>query len=233
MESQPIVVLPLKMKASDDQVESLRFPLRCSPTTWGQFKALLRKELLMKTRSITATSVPFLVPVWILFILLVLNSSLTRGIAAPVLQPFRSLTSKCTTSDCIAMGYVRTSGADAIITNLNTILQQSEPGSRLQEFESRNALLSYHTNNPRKMVVGVEFLNLAALAAPSPNVTVDEINLRHYTICIRTILRLLLVMMIHACYELPSVWKRLSPIQSDHKGACLSSATFLKSHSVQ
>jgi ABC-type lipoprotein export system ATPase subunit/ABC-type multidrug transport system permease subunit len=155
----PIVITP----------ETAQFRMQVEPTHWKQYKALLTKEFRVKVRSIAASSIPVLEPVWILFILIVLNLNLSRGILSPEPKPFLTLQSKCIRPDCVLLAYTNTSSIDPVLTQLSAILQRAEPNGKIEYVPD---LIQESIASPGRIVVGVEFTNIASLFTSGPNISV-------------------------------------------------------------
>jgi ABC-type lipoprotein export system ATPase subunit len=126
--------------------------------------------MIQKSRKLKITIIPVIVPLWILFILVVLNISLTQRIAEPIPTKFKSLVSKCPTfvpsTECIAIGYSNNTNIDPLITILKEIVTSAEPDARVEYLGTRADLVKYQEENPSKLVAGVDFTNATLLQSP-------------------------------------------------------------------
>ncbi|KAI8928436.1 hypothetical protein BC831DRAFT_510071 [Entophlyctis helioformis] len=157
-------------RAVSDVTHQEAFAVTASASFFRQLAVLTKKELVIKIREYAATLVSVLNPIFVLFILFILNISLSQTVALPSTAPFSSLSSKCpagtTTTTCIALGYVTPPASAApVVAALTDIVKAAEPNARIVAYASRDALIADRNANPTRFVAGVEFLNVSDLIA--------------------------------------------------------------------
>ncbi|KAL2917046.1 hypothetical protein HK105_203478 [Polyrhizophydium stewartii] len=124
---------PLDTLSQDSFRVSARVSLR------RQLAALVRKELTMKLRERTSTIVSIVTPIFILFILFMLNISLTKGITDVSPKPLATLSSNCPAgtakTSCVSLGFTNSTNIDAVLAALVDVHAscRSRPSTLLSE----------------------------------------------------------------------------------------------------
>ncbi|KAJ8324738.1 hypothetical protein O5D80_006977 [Batrachochytrium dendrobatidis] len=158
------------------------FQLSVKVSLSKQLYVLTKKVILTKLRDRTSTLVAILTPVFILFILFILNVSLSTTISAPVPTALNTLSSYCPDGsaklNCVSLGFTNSTPIDDIVTSLTSLVLAAEPDARILSFLSKDAILSARNANPTLFVVGVEFLNVSDLTTASitPSITYNIIS---------------------------------------------------------
>ncbi|KAL2917059.1 hypothetical protein HK105_203491 [Polyrhizophydium stewartii] len=154
---------PLDTLSQDSFRVSARVSLR------RQLAALVRKELTMKLRERTSTIVSIVTPIFILFILFMLNISLTKGITDVSPKPLATLSSNCPAgtakTSCVSLGFTNSTNIDAVLAALVDVVAAAEPEARIVPFPSVDALQAARNADPTRFVAGVQFRDLSNLTA--------------------------------------------------------------------
>lgn len=153
-------------------------------STSRQFFALVKKHHLRRTRDRAQLVNAFFTPLYYLFILIILNNASSRRSNVFSNTPLPYLTqdtcSPMKQPGCIHFAYVSSDSSNAVISELQRLMNQSEPNPVIMKgFNSRQELNEYYQKDPANspIVVGADF-------SPPPrigNFTLPN-NLIYYTL---------------------------------------------------
>eukprot|EP00842_Homolaphlyctis_polyrhiza_P006128 jgi/Hompol1/6516/HPOL_005021-RA len=120
-----------------------------------QLWALTRKNILLLVRDGFSTFVSIFLPIFILFILFILNISLSKPLTGTV------------TTTCVSLGYTNSTPIDNIIASLSSLVAEAEPNARIVYFPTSTAYFAARNQDPSKFVAGIEFTQIANLSGNS------------------------------------------------------------------
>ncbi|KAH6566916.1 hypothetical protein BASA60_009246 [Batrachochytrium salamandrivorans] len=127
-----------------------------------------------------------LTPIFILFILFILNISLSTSISAPKTAPLGTLSSNCPSGTaktlCVSLGYTNTSQIDDIISSLSGLVLAAEPEARIVYYTTKDAIVSARNINPQHFIIGIEFVNVSDLATSTTTPSISYNILSNNTV---------------------------------------------------
>ncbi|KAH9268264.1 hypothetical protein BASA84_000281 [Batrachochytrium salamandrivorans] len=137
-------------------------------------------------RDRASTLVSVLTPIFILFILFILNISLSTSISAPKTAPLGTLSSNCPSGTaktlCVSLGYTNTSQIDDIISSLSGLVLAAEPEARIVYYTTKDAIVSARNINPQHFIIGIEFVNVSDLATSTTTPSISYNILSNNTV---------------------------------------------------
>ncbi|KAI9142740.1 hypothetical protein BKA69DRAFT_1066182 [Paraphysoderma sedebokerense] len=167
-----------------------KFKLRSKMSSWEQFLALLSKNMKLRARSIVPTLMSLMVPIYVLFILIILQISVVQPLQRPETKALPFLTfDVCKSSlTCIHIAFTNSTPVPRLISQLRTLIESSESTKvELKYFPSRIDILDVFTSNPNSIVTAVDFGNVSFLESDidfaDVNITLSKIpTISSYTL---------------------------------------------------
>ncbi|KAI8804086.1 hypothetical protein BJ742DRAFT_742405 [Cladochytrium replicatum] len=126
-----------------------------------------------------------------LFILVMLNLSLS---AAPQLEPtvvtLPKLASLCNATifpDCVHVAYTAPTSAKPVIDALQSLINDSEGPNQivLKSFDTLDSIKAFKKQYPSRVVVGIDFSNIAPIIALNSTAIPDASNLLRYAVYVK------------------------------------------------
>ncbi|KAH6565318.1 hypothetical protein BASA50_008965 [Batrachochytrium salamandrivorans] len=169
-----------------DKTNQEDFQLSSKASHGRQLFVLVKKVILIKLRDRASTLVSVLTPIFILFILFILNISLSTSISAPKTAPLGTLSSNCPSGTaktlCVSLGYTNTSQIDDIISSLSGLVLAAEPEARIVYYTTKDAIVSARNINPQHFIIGIEFVNVSDLATSTTTPSISYNILSNNTV---------------------------------------------------
>ncbi|KAJ3376124.1 hypothetical protein GGF31_000191 [Allomyces arbusculus] len=145
------------------------------PSRWQQLVALCTKSMKLRWRDPVPWIMSWLVPCYMLAILIALTLATTTKQRSPTTNSFPRLTvdAPCTVdtgnpAGCVHLAYTNSTPIDAIATQLTSLIRASEPSAPIiRHYPSRDAIFDAFRANPASIVAAVQF-DADAAAATGP-----------------------------------------------------------------
>ncbi|KAI8809881.1 hypothetical protein BJ742DRAFT_852370 [Cladochytrium replicatum] len=180
--------MPTATRSDKSHVRSSRYNIGTKVSYVRQARQLLWKSYLNKLRNPTELFNSVVIAGFYLFILIMLNLSLSAvPQLEPTVVPLPKLSSLCNAStfpDCVHVAYTAPTSAKPVVDALQSLINEAEGPNQivLKSFDTLDSIKTYKKQYPSRVVVGIDFSNIAPIVALNSTVIPNASNLLRYAI---------------------------------------------------